>query len=171
MGVTRTGSGARLERHLRLAERRQPIVDAIEQLRGRRQVVLQRRRAGVEVIRLVAAGQAFHERHALALDRVGDEHLRAIGHGRKMREGVANRRRIVAVAAPHFPSERAELVLDRAEIAHRRHQRVRLELVVIDDDDDLAETLVGDRLQRFPDLPFLQLAVAGHHEHASAAAA
>ena len=32
------------------------------------------------------------------------------------------------------------------------------------------EPFVGDRLQRFPDLAFLQLAVAGHHDDASAAA-
>ena len=41
--------------------------------------------------------------------------------------------KIVAVGAPHFPAEGAELVLDRPEIADRRDRRVRLQLVVIDD--------------------------------------
>jgi hypothetical protein len=58
----------------------------------------------------------------------------------------------------------------RAEIADRRDRRIRLQLVVIDDGDDLGEPLVGSRLQRLPDLPFLQLAVAGHQHDASAAA-
>ena len=79
-------------------------------------------------------------------------------------------REVVAVAAPHFPAEGAELLLERAEIADRRDRRVGLELVVIDDHRDVGELLVGHRLQRLPDLPFLQLAVAGHHDDAAAAA-
>jgi hypothetical protein len=39
---------------------------------------------------------------------------------------------------------------------------------VIDDRDDVAQALVGDRLKRLPDLTFLQLAVAGHHHHSAA---
>ena len=92
-GATRTGSGADVERQRRLAERREPRVDARDQLADRGEVVLQRRRAGVEVIRLVAAREPFHERHALALDRVGDEHLRPVGDGREVRERVADRAR------------------------------------------------------------------------------
>ena len=40
---------------------------------------------------------------------------------------------------------------------------------MIDDDDDFAETLVGGRLQRLPDLAFLQFAVTGHHDDAPVA--
>ncbi len=90
---------------------------------------------------------------------------------------VANCASASRMTAGSWPSPRrtsqpnvAELVLDRTEVADRRHERVGLELVVIDDDDDLGDLLVGDRLERLPDLPFLQLAVAGHHEHAAAAA-
>ena len=124
----------------------------------------------MKVIGLVAAGEAFHEGHAFAFDRVGDQHLRPIGDGREMRERVANGGEVVAVRAAHLPAERAELVLDRPEIAHRGDGRIRLQLVVIDDRDDLRQPLVGARLQRFPDLPFLQLAVAGHQHDAPAAA-
>ena len=78
-----------IERHLRLPQPAQPIVGAGQQFFSGREIVLHRRRAGMEVVGLVAAGQALHERHALALDGVGDEHLRSIGHGREMRERVA----------------------------------------------------------------------------------
>ena len=169
-GATRTGCGAPASSSGRLAEPRQTRVDPRRQLVDRREIVLQRRRTGVEVIGLIAARQAFHERDALALDGVGDQHLRPIGDGRKMREGVADRREVVAVGAAHLPAEGAELVLDRPEIADGGDRRVRLQLVVIDDRDDLRQPLVGARLQRFPDLPFLQLAVAGHQHDASAAA-
>ena len=47
---------------------------------------------------------------------------------------------------------------------------VGLELVPVDDDPEPAEPLVRGALQRLPVLPFLQLAVAGHHDHAAAAA-
>ena len=104
----------RRQRRRRLAERVELGVDARDQLARRLDVVLERRRAGVEVIGLVAAGDAFHERHALALDGVGDEDLRLVGDGREMRERVAQHAEVVAVAAPHFPAERAELLFDRS---------------------------------------------------------
>jgi hypothetical protein len=63
-----------------------------------------------------------------------------------------------------MPAERAKLLFNQPQIADGGHCRVRLELVVIDDDDDFAETLVGGRLQRLPDLAFLQFAVTGHHD-------
>ena len=130
------------QRRRRLPERVELRVDARDQLARRLDVVLERRRAGVEVIGLIAAGDAFHERHALALDRVGDEHLRLVRDGLEMRERVAQHREVVAVAAAHFPAEDAELLFDRTEIADRGHRRVRLELVVIDDHGDVGEPLV-----------------------------
>ncbi len=158
------------QRGRRLAKRVERAVDPRDHLAGGGHVVLQRRRAGVEVVGLVTARQSLHERHALALDGVGNEHLRPVGDGGKVRERVAQHGEVVAVAAPDFPAEGAELVFDRPEVADRRHGGIGLQLVVVDDHRDLGEAFVGDRLQRFPDLAFLQLAVAGHHDNAAAAA-
>ncbi len=124
----------------------------------------------MKVIGLVAARQAFHERHALAFDGVGDKHLGLISDGGEVRQRIAQHGEVVPVAAPHFPPKRAELLFDRAEVADRRDGGIGLQLVVIDDHRDLGETLIGHRLQRFPDLAFLQLAVAGHHDDAAGAA-
>ena len=158
------------ERERRKAQRSEPFVHARDQLARGRDVVLQRRRAGVEVVGLIAAGDAFHERHAAPFDRVGDDDLRPIADRAELSECLRQRAQIVAVEPPDFPTEGAELVFDRSEIAHRGDRGVRLVSVVVDNDRDLAEPVVGDRLQRFPDLPFLQLAVAGHDDDAAAAA-
>ena len=77
---------------------------------------------------------------------------------------------VVAVATAHLPAEDPEFVFERAEIADGGDGGVGLEIVVIDDHRDLGKALVGHRLERLPDLPFLQLTVAGHHEDAAAAA-
>jgi hypothetical protein len=122
----------------------------------------------VEVIRLIAARQPFHERHAFALDGVGDQHFRTIGDGREVFEDVADGANVVAVGAPDFPAECAKFVLERTQIADRRDGRIGLQLVVIDDGDDLGEAFVRGGLQRFPDLPFLQLPVARHDDDAAA---
>ena len=47
---------------------------------------------------------------------------------------------------------------------------VRLELVAVDDDDQVPDRLVCAGLERLPVLALLELAVAGHHDHAPAAA-
>ena len=128
----------RLRRHSRRQRRRrqhrrllvqplEPLVHARDQFTRRRHVVLERRRAGVEVIGLIAAGEAFHERHALALDGVGNEHLGLVGDGLEMRERVAQHAEVVAVAAAHFPAEDAEFLFERAEIAHRGDRACRTE--------------------------------------------
>ena len=75
----------------------------------------------MEAIRLVAARDAVHERHALALDRVGDEHLRSIRDAANSANTSREHARIVAVVATHVPAERAEFLFDRPEIADRRH--------------------------------------------------
>ena len=160
----------RRQRRRRLAERVELGVDARDQLARRLDVVLERRRAGVEVIGLVAAGDAFHERHALALDGVGDEHLRLVGDGREVRERVAQHARSRGRRRAALPSRSMRNFSSIGpEVADRGHRGVRLELVVIDDHRDVGEALVRHRLQRLPDLAFLQLAVAGHHDDAAAA--
>ena len=72
------------------------------------------------------------------------------------------------VHAPDRPAEGAELLLDGTEIAYRRDLGIRLVFVVIDDNRDLTEPGICSRLERFPDLPFLELAVAGHDDDPAA---
>ena len=76
----------------------------------------------------------------------------------------ARRRRCRRSAPP--PSRRPAFAHQVAEVAHLVDPRVRLQLVVVDDDGDLAQPPVGGGGQRLPELALLQLAVAGHHEHA-----
>ena len=126
--------------------------------------------SAMKLVGLVTAGDAFHERHAPALDGVGDQHLRPVGNRIEMNQGIVQRAEVVTVRAPHFPSERAELLFNRTQIAYRGDGGIRLELVVIDDRDNFGKPFVGDRLQRFPDLAFLQFAVTGEDDDLSAAA-
>ena len=50
---------------------------------------------------------------------------------------------VVAVAALDLPAEARELRLEVAEVADRAHPGVGLDLVVVDDDGDLADAVVG----------------------------
>ena len=75
----------------------------------------------------------------------------------------ANARRSWPSQRRHRPAERAELLLEVAEVADLRDPRVRLHLVAVDDHGDLAEPAVRGRLERLPELTLLELAVAGEH--------
>ena len=76
----------------------------------------------------------------------------------------------MAVAAADLPPEGSEFGLEVAKVARLAHPDIRLQLVVVDDDGDGIEPVIGGGNQRFPDLAFLQLSVAGHHEDAAVAA-
>ena len=58
---------------------------------------------------------------------------------RKRREGLAQRRVVVAVAGPDVPAERAQLLLEIAERDDLVGRLVRLQLVAVDDDPEVAE--------------------------------
>ena len=59
---------------------------------------------------------------------------------RKRLERSPQRGEVVAVAARDIPAERAELGLEVAQVADARHPGVRLDLVVVDDHRDLAQS-------------------------------
>ena len=111
--------------------------------------------------------RTFHEGDALPLHGVGDDHLGQVLHIVQCAERFLERSDVVAIAADDVPPERAELRLDVPEIADVAHPGVGLNLVVIDDGDDLAQASIRGRRQRLPELPFLQLAVAGEHKDAA----
>ena len=77
---------------------------------------------------------------------------------------------VMAVAPRDVPAECTQPLLEIAQIVHLVDPGVRLNLVVVDDRDNLAEACMGRRRERLPELPFLQLAVASQHEHAAAIA-
>ena len=90
-----------------------------------------------------------------------------IGHAVELAEHALERVHVVAVAARDVPAEGAQLLAEIAERADLVHPGVGLDLVVVDDRRDLAEAARHRRAQRLPELPFLQLAVAGEHEDAA----
>src|SRR5262249_28814129 len=113
----------------------------LQQLSQAVEVLLLWRGAGMEQIQ--AAGlqrvRPFHERNAAALDRVGDDGFGAIDDRVDAAECVLNRANVVTIAAADVPTERLEFGFDVAQIADLAYPRIRLDLVVIDDDGDLAE--------------------------------
>ena len=74
---------------------------------------------------------------------------------------------VVTVHPTHVPPERTKLRFEIAEAADVLDPGIRLDLVVVNDGDDLGETACRRRAERFPELPFLQFAVARQHEYAS----
>ena len=132
------------------------------------------RRARVPAVRaaaLLERARVLHEGDAPALDRVRDERLRhVLRPGVERRERLAQGRVVVPVAGGDVPAERAQLRLEVAEGEDLLRGLVRLELVPVDDHPEPAEPPVRRGLQRLPVLALLQLAVAGHHDDAAAAA-
>ena len=113
----------------------------------------------------------LHERDALALDRLRDEHPRsAVVAAPERPEGVVQGRMVVPVARDDAGAERSELRLEALEGEDLLRRLVRLKLVPVDDDEQPSDALVRGRLQRLPVLSLLELAVAGHHDDAAAAA-
>ena len=65
-----------------------------------------------------------------------------------------------------MPAEGPELRFHVAQVEDLSDQLVRLHLVGVDDDVQGRQPRVGGGLEGFVVLPFLELAVAGHHDHA-----
>ena len=111
-------------------------------------------------------GLALHEGHALALDRVGEDHGRhaLAGHGR-IERGI-QRREIVPVAAQHVPAEGlpfAGQVTQRHDLIGRA---VKLDLVPVHDGGEVIQAELHGRSGRLPDGALIELAVAEHGVHA-----
>ena len=130
-------------------------------------------RARVELEHLDVAVDrgALHEGDALALHGVGDDDLAAVARSaqpleRRLDARPCRGRR----SAPRASRRRANFASRSPSSLVRSSEIVRLDLVVVDDDGDLAHLPVRGGDQRFPDLALLQLAVAGDDEDAVALA-
>ena len=123
-----------------------------QQLRhtGEIRVLFRRARViGIQLARLER--RALHERHALALHRVRDDRFRQIRALRPARgTSVRSPRRRGRRIATHVPAERAKLGLEVAKRTDLSDPRVRLDLVVIDDRDDLAQLTRRGRRRAIP---------------------
>ena len=110
----------------------------------------------------------LHEGNALALHGVSHEHLRHVCRRAERGEGPLERIVVMAVTGRDVPAERAELRLEVAKREDVVRRLVGLQLVAIDDHPEVALSVRGCRLQALEVLAFLQLAVAGHHDDATA---
>ena len=144
------------------------------ELAGCRDEVVVAGRAGMPAIGPAALGErprVLHEGHALALDRPRDEDAGgSLLVLPQLRERVAERRVVVAVAGHDAAAERAQLRLEALEREDLLRRLVGLELVAVDDHEQATHALMCCRLEPFPVLALLELAVAGHHDDAPASA-
>src|SRR5216683_461366 len=107
----------------------------------------------------------LHEGHALALHGVGHDEGRGAAGRLRLVEGLRDLGDVVAVDLHHGPAERLPLGDDRLEVQDLLHEVVELDLVVVEDDHEIVERMVGltelrCRHRGFPHLPLLDLAVA-----------
>ncbi len=99
--------------------RAEPLVEPRAHLRDRPLVHVGRRRTGVEGVEPLVAGRqvaGLHERHARALDRVGDQHARLVRPARR-RAGRARPQS----AATSLPSQRSTAQPNARELAPPGH--------------------------------------------------
>ena len=172
-------TGLVLERRHRLQLERpqlvrgEPLPDPPGQLGEGALEVLMARRACVPAVRpaaLLERDRMLHERDALPFDRPRHQDLGPLRLGAEVLEHLAEIHVVVTVADVDVPAEAPQLLLQVAERDDLLGALVGLELVPVDDHDQVADFLVRTGLQRLPVLPLLQLAVAGHHDHATATA-
>ena len=103
----------------------------------------------------------------LPLIGVGDDRRWACPWWRRPRsKRLADGAEVVPVDLDGVPAEGAPLVGQRRDIHDVLHEAVELDPVVVDDRDHVVDLVEGARHGRFPDLPFLDLAVAQHHVRA-----
>ena len=95
---------------------------------------------------------------------VGDQHLGPVAGTTQTAQRCSKRREIVSVTPRHFPAKDPELCFEIPQIADIPYPGVRLDLVVIHDQRELAQATAGRACQRFPNLSFLQLAVSREDE-------
>ena len=108
------------------------------------------------------SGHVLHEADALALHGVGQQHD-AVSPGVLLAASSASTTcwHVVAVDATNVPAKAAVLLLQRLDVHHFGHRSVDLQAVAVDDGRPgcRARECVACH-GRFPDLPFLLLAVA-----------
>ena len=111
-------------------------------------------------------GLTLHEGHALALDRVGEDHSRYALAGHSRIERGIERREIVPVAAQHVPAEGFPLagqVTQRHDFVGRA---VELDFVPVHNGGEVIEPELHGRGGRLPDGALIELAVTEHGVHA-----
>src|ERR687891_587901 len=110
-------------------------------------------------------GIVLHERHALALDGVGDDERGPAERGLGLVEGLVDLGQVVAVDLDDGPAEALPLGDERLEVEDLRDEIVELDLVVVHDHGEVVERAVGlpklgRRHRGLPHLALLELAVA-----------
>ncbi len=108
------------------------------------------------------SGRMLHERHATALDRASDEHLRAVRDRAELPERAPQLAVVVAVAGRNVPAKPSKLRLEISEREDLLRRPVRLKLVAVDDNGQARQAVVSRTLQGLEVLTLLQLAVTNH---------
>ena len=80
-------------------------------------------------------------------------------------QGIAQRFQIVTVTVPHLDVETRQPRAERVHRSHRGRAAEALQPVVIDQDRQIGEIVVGGENQRLECRTFLPLAVRGQAEH------
>ncbi len=100
--------------------------------------------------------------HALALDRVGDDHRRPVGvHGLFI--GCHDLRQVMSVDRDRIPAEGLHAFLVRADVVAVHRLPPLPQPVDVNDTDETAQIVVGGDLNRFPVAALRHLAVAKQH--------
>ena len=104
--------------------------------------------------------------HALALDRLGDDHRRDAARLGGLRVGAVDRLDVVAVDLDRMPAEGLRPVRVRVEIPAVHRLAALAEPVDVDDRRQVVELLVGRVLEGLPDGALGDLAVAAENPDA-----
>ena len=108
---------------------------------------------------MVPFGDVLHEADAFAFDGIGDDDAGFVGVGGRS-EGAGQGGVIVAVDGEGVPSEGEEFFIERLVAADVAGAAGDLEGVVVDDGDEIVETVVGGSHRGFPVGAFREFAIA-----------
>ena len=114
--------------------------------------------------------RVLHERHALALGGVGDDHRRLPRGFGQIEKHIRQSLMIVTVHFTHGPVERPPLVDERLQRDRFRDRRQALYLVVVDDRHEVVQLVMLREKNGFPIRTFIAFTVREQRKHLLGAA-
>src|SRR2546422_2535478 len=105
-----------------------------------------------------------HEADPFAFYSMGNDARRSSRSSRDILQGLSDLHKIVTINLPHCPAKRSPLIREWFQLENFLHSTEALYFVVINDNDQIVEPVMGSKQRRFPVRTFIALTVTQQRE-------